>query len=107
MVDGSVYNPTAITYKSGKSASWYLSQAGGPTAMANKKAIFVVRADGSVVGGNGGMFTGGAQSAALQPGDMVVVPDKAFGGGITWRNTLQVAQLVSAVGIAVQVAKSF
>ena len=107
MVDGSVYNPTAITYKSGKSASWYLSQAGGPTAMANKKAIFVVRADGSVVGGNGGLFTGGAQSAALQPGDMVVVPDKAFGGGITWRNTLQVAQLVSAVGIAVQVAKSF
>jgi protein involved in polysaccharide export with SLBB domain len=107
MVDGSVYNPTAITYKPGKSAGWYLSQAGGPTAMANKKAIFVIRADGSVVGGNGGLFTGGALSAALQPGDMVVVPDKAFGGGVTWRNTLQVAQLVSAVGIAVQVAKSF
>jgi protein involved in polysaccharide export with SLBB domain len=107
MVDGSVYNPTAITYKPGKSAGWYLSQAGGPTAMANKKAIFVIRADGSVVGGNGGMFTGGALSVGLQPGDMVVVPDKAFGGGITWRNTLQVAQLVSAVGIAVQVARGF
>ncbi len=75
--------------------------------MANKKAIFVIRADGTVVGGKGGMFSGGAVDVALQPGDMVIAPDKAFGGGISWRNTLQVAQLVSAVGIAVQVAKGF
>jgi protein involved in polysaccharide export with SLBB domain len=107
MVDGAVYNPTAVTFKPGKSGGWYLHQAGGPTTMANKKAIFVIRADGSVVGGKGGMFNGGAESAALQPGDMVVVPDKAFGGGVTWKNTLQVAQLVSAVGIAVQVARGF
>jgi protein involved in polysaccharide export with SLBB domain len=107
MVDGSVYNPTAVTFKPSKSAGWYLQQAGGPTTMANKKAVFVIRADGSVVGGKGGLFSGGALEAALQPGDMVVVPDKAFGGGITWRNTLQVAQLVSAVGIAVQVARTF
>jgi protein involved in polysaccharide export with SLBB domain len=107
MVDGSVYNPTAVTYKPGKSAGWYLNQAGGPTAMANKRAIFVIRADGSVVGGKGGLFSGGALDTGLQPGDMVVVPDKAFGGGLTWRNTLQVAQLVSAVGIAVQVARGF
>jgi protein involved in polysaccharide export with SLBB domain len=107
MVDGAVYNQTAVTFKPGKSASWYLAQAGGPTTMANKKAIFVIRADGTVVGGKGGMFSGGAVDVALRPGDMVIVPDKAFGGGITWRNTLQVAQLVSAVGIAVQVAKSF
>jgi len=106
-VDGSVYNPTAVTFKPGKSAGWYLNQAGGPTTMANKKAIFVVRADGSVVGGKGGMFSGSAVDAALQPGDMVVVPDKAFGGGLTWKSTLQVAQLVSAIGIAVQVAKGF
>jgi len=107
MVDGAVYNPTAVAFKPGKSAGWYLKQAGGPTTVANKKATFVIRADGSVVGGAGGMFSGGVLAAALQPGDMVVVPDKAFGGGITWKNTLQVAQLVSAVGIAVQVAKGF
>jgi len=107
MVDGAVYNATAITYKPGKSANWYLHQAGGFTSMANKKASFVIRADGSVVGGSGGMFSGGALDAALSPGDMLVVPDRAFGGGINWRNTLQVAQLVSAVGIAVQVARGF
>jgi protein involved in polysaccharide export with SLBB domain len=106
-VDGAVYNPTAISFKPGKSASWYLQQSGGPTSTANKKAIFVIRADGSVVGGKGGMFTGGALEAQLQPGDMVIVPEKAFAGPTTWRNALQVAQLVSAVGIAVQVARGF
>jgi protein involved in polysaccharide export with SLBB domain len=107
MVDGAVFNATGITFKPGKSASYYLQQAGGPTSMADKKNIFVIRADGSVVGGKGGLFNGGALEAQLQPGDMVVVPDKAFGGSFKWRETLQVAQLVSAVGIAVNVARSF
>jgi len=107
MVDGSVFNPTAITYKSGKNTGWYLRQAGGPTSMANKKAVFVIRADGSVVGGSGGLFSGGVESAALQPGDMVVVPEKAFSTNTRWKTTLEGAQLAYAVGIAIQVAKSF
>jgi protein involved in polysaccharide export with SLBB domain len=107
MVDGAVYNQTAIAYKGNRIAGWYLQQAGGPTNMGDKKGIFVLRADGTVVGGKGGMFTGGALDAALQPGDMIVVPDKAYGGGFKWKQTLQIAQLVSAVGIAVQVARSF
>ena len=107
MVDGSVFNPTAITYKSGKNTGWYLRQAGGPTSMANKKAVFVIRADGSVVGGSGGLFSGGVETAALQPGDMVVVPEKAFSTNTRWKTTLEGAQLAYAVGIAIQVAKSF
>ncbi len=107
IVNGAVYNPTAISFKPGKSAGWYLSQAGGPTNVANKKATFVIRADGSVIGGSRGMFSGGVEDAAAQPGDVVVVPEKAFSANTRWRNTLQVAQLVSAVGIAVQVARGF
>jgi protein involved in polysaccharide export with SLBB domain len=107
MVDGSVYNPTAVSYKPGKSADWYLLQAGGPTNMANKKAMFVIRADGSVVGGSGGLFSGGVGSAALRPGDMVVVPEKGFSANTRWKNTLEAAQLAYAVGIAIQVARSF
>jgi protein involved in polysaccharide export with SLBB domain len=107
MVDGSVYNSTAVTYKPGKSAGWYLRQAGGPNNTANKKAIFVIRADGSVAGGSGGMFTGGVLDTALRPGDMVVVPEKAYSGTTRWKSILQTAQLATAVGIAVQVAKSF
>jgi hypothetical protein len=106
-VDGSVYNPTAITYKSGRNAGWYLRQAGGPNNMANKKGIFVIRADGSVVGGSGGMFTGGYEKADLRPGDMVVVPEKAFSANTRWRSIMEGAQLAYAVGIAIQVARSF
>jgi len=109
MVNGQVYNPTAITYRPGKNAGWYLRQAGGPTHMANKKAEFVVRADGSVVGGKGGgeWFTGDVLSAELRPGDMVFVPEKALGGTGVWKNTLQAAQLMSAAAIAIGVGHGF
>ncbi len=107
IVNGSVYNPTAITYKPGRNAGWYLEQAGGPTELANKKAVFVVRADGSVVGGPGGLFTGGVKSAGLQPGDMVVVPEKTFSVSRKFQNTVQVAQILTAVTLAVSAARSF
>ena len=107
MVDGSVYNPTAVTYKPGKDAGWYLKQAGGPTNTANKRAVFVIRADGSVAGGAGGLFSGGVDRTALHPGDLVMVPEKAFSGTTKWKTTLESAQLAYAVGIAIQVARSF
>lgn len=107
MVEGSVYNPTAVTYKPGKDAGWYLKQAGGPTNTANKKAVFVIRADGSVAGGAGGLFSGGVERAALHPGDLVMVPEKAFSGTTKWKQTLESAQLAYAVGVAIQVARSF
>jgi protein involved in polysaccharide export with SLBB domain len=107
LVDGAVYNPTGITFKPGRSAGWYLSQAGGPTGTANKKGVFVIRADGSVAGGPGGLFGGGAESAAMQPGDMVVVPEKIFTISRAWQNTATAAQIVTAVAIAASYAKNF
>ena len=107
MVQGAVYNQTGIAFRPSKSARWYLHQAGGPTSAADKKNVFVVRADGTVAGGPKGLFNGGALESAMQPGDMIVVPSKALGGGFKWRETLEVAQLVSAIGIAVQVARGF
>jgi protein involved in polysaccharide export with SLBB domain len=105
MVNGAVYNPTAVSYKPGKSAGWYLGQAGGPSNTAYKKGIFVIRADGSVAGGNGGLFGGGVESAVLRPGDMVVVPEKAFSANSRWKNILQASQILSAAAIAVEVAR--
>jgi protein involved in polysaccharide export with SLBB domain len=106
-VDGSVYNPTAVAYKPGKSAGWYLRQAGGPTNFASTKAVFVIRADGSVVGGSGGLFSGGVESVSLQPGDMVLVPEKGFSTNARWRTVLQAAQIAYYVGISTQVATRF
>jgi len=107
LVDGAVYNSTGITFKPGKSAGWYLRQAGGPTGTANKKGVFVIRADGSVAGGPSGLFGGGAESAAMQPGDMVVVPEKIFTISRAWENTATAAQIVTAIAISASYAKNF
>jgi protein involved in polysaccharide export with SLBB domain len=104
VVDGSVYNPTGITYKPGKNAGWYLRQAGGPTAMADPKGIFVVRADGSVAGGPGGIFSGGVESAELRPGDLVVVPEKIYSFSTKFKSTMAVAQIASSVGSAIAIS---
>jgi protein involved in polysaccharide export with SLBB domain len=97
MVAGQVYNPAAVGYRPGKSAKWYLSQSGGPTNVANKKAIFVLCADGSVIGGNSGMWGGSSFDRVLQPGDMVVVPEKSVGAGPNWQLILQAAQLATTI----------
>lgn len=108
LVQGQVYNPTAITHSPGKDADWYLRQAGGPTELANKKDIFIVRANGSVVGSNsGGWWKGNVLSTTLQPGDTIVVPEKIVGGSSAWKNFFQAAQLTSSVAIAARVATSF
>jgi protein involved in polysaccharide export with SLBB domain len=104
LVDGSVYHPTGITYKPGKDAGWYLKQAGGPTAMANRKGTFVIRADGSVIGGSGSMFGGGVESAELRPGDMVVVPEQIYSFSTRFKSTLSVAQIASSIGTAIAIS---
>jgi protein involved in polysaccharide export with SLBB domain len=107
IVTGSVYNPTAISFKPGKNTEWYLKQAGGPNESANKKNVFVVRADGSVIGGPGGVLSGGVDKQVLQAGDMVVVPEKIYAVSHAWQNTAMTAQIVTAVAIAVTAAKTF
>jgi plastocyanin len=104
MVTGQVFNPTAVSYRPGKSAKWYLSQSGGPTTLANKKDIFVIRADGSVVGSTKSMWGGESLSATLEPGDTVVVPEKAIGGGTNWQTLFTSAQVASSIASTVFIA---
>ena len=104
MVTGQVFNATAVSYRPGRSAKWYLSQSGGATTMADKKAIFVIRADGSVIGGKGGLLSGDSLNAALRPGDTVVVPEKAIGGGKNWQNLFTSAQIASSIASTMFIA---
>jgi protein involved in polysaccharide export with SLBB domain len=105
MVNGQVFNPTAVSYRPSHSAKWYLSQAGGVTQLADKKAVFVIRADGSVISAknNGGGWWGGdAMSTTLRPGDTIVVPEKALKvGGRNWAAIMQAAQLAASVALTV------
>jgi polysaccharide export outer membrane protein len=101
LVSGQVFNPTAIAYRPGKSTAWYLSQAGGPTLLGNKKSVFVIRADGSVVGAKKGLWSGESLTAALQPGDTVVVPERALGGPLEWQTIFQSVQVASSIATSI------
>ncbi|MGZ4841846.1 MAG: SLBB domain-containing protein [Candidatus Angelobacter sp.] len=107
MVAGQVYNPIAITFSTGKHAGWYLKQAGGPTTLANKKEIFVVRANGTVVGRSSGeWWSGSVLSTTLQAGDTIFVPEKGASGGI-FKNLSQSISLLSGAAVAVSVIRTF
>ena len=99
---GQVYNANALTYKPGKTAGWYLKQAGGPTQLANKKGIYIVRANGSVVssGGSFDLFSGGVLNTRMQPGDVLVVPERLVTGSSAWKATFETAQFLASLAIA-------
>jgi protein involved in polysaccharide export with SLBB domain len=105
-VTGQVYNANAITYQARKNVGWYLRRAGGVTNLADKKAIFVIRANGAVLSdGGGGWWGGGVLSARVEPGDVIVVPEKPIGQSSFWKNFLAVAQLASAASISAAVLR--
>ena len=104
VVSGEVFNPTAVNYLPGRSAKWYLSQSGGLTQIADKNAVFVIRADGSVLSAknNSGLWSGDPLNAVLKPGDSIVVPEKAPKmAPRNWVALLQAAQVASSVALTV------
>ena len=107
LVTGQVYNATAITFSPGQTANWYLRHAGGTNGTANRKEIFILRANGTVIGRHSseGWFSGGDVLATkLDPGDVIVVPQKIIGSGLFWKNLLTAAQLASSIAITAAVA---
>jgi protein involved in polysaccharide export with SLBB domain len=105
LVTGQVFNATALTFSPGKSADWYLSRAGGTNTSANRKEIFIIRANGSVVGRHSGTwFGGGVLSTKLDPGDVVVVPQKIIGSSILWKSLLTAGQIAASIAITAGVA---
>jgi protein involved in polysaccharide export with SLBB domain len=105
LVSGQVYNASAITFVPGKNAGWYLKRAGGSTEGGNMKEVLVIRANGLVVGRRSGeWYDSGVLETKLEPGDVVVVPQKVFGGSAVWRNLFASAQVLSSVGFAAALA---
>jgi len=105
LVSGQVYNASALTFVPGKPASWYLERAGGSSEFASRKEIFIIRANGSVVGRrSGAWYDSHVLSTKLEAGDVVVVPQKIVGASQFWRNLLTVAQIASSTAITAVVA---
>jgi protein involved in polysaccharide export with SLBB domain len=107
MVSGQVYNPTAISYVPGRNAGWYLRKAGGATPYGNKRFIYVLRADGSIVP-HGSIWTGNnLMNLQLRPGDSIFVPEKIIGSSQVWQNIMGAAQIMSALALPIAIAGSF
>ncbi len=105
LVTGQVYNATALTFAPGQTAGWYLSHAGGTNSTANRKEAFIIRANGSVIGRRSGeWFDAKVLSTKLNPGDVVVIPQKIIGTSLLWKNLLTTAQLASSIAITASVA---
>ena len=72
---------------------------------ANTKEIFVIRANGSIVGRRSGQwYSEGVLDTRMEPGDVVVVPQKILGGSMFWRNILATAQVLSSIAVTANLA---
>ena len=74
-VFGTVYNESAFIHKPDKTVADYLAQAGGARKDADRRSMYVLRADGSVISNRGGFFSSSLDGARLMPGDAIVVPE--------------------------------
>jgi hypothetical protein len=72
-VIGEVQNPTSHLYNAKLSRDDYISMSGGVTRRADRKSIYVVRANGNVVSYQGNHWFDTGQ-VPMKPGDTVVVP---------------------------------
>jgi protein involved in polysaccharide export with SLBB domain len=71
---GEVQSPTSHVYQPGLTRDEYIALSGGTTQKADRKRIYVVRANGDVVaGGRSGWFRR-TQTIEMHPGDTIVVP---------------------------------
>jgi hypothetical protein len=84
----------------------YINLSGGLTRRADKKLIYVVRANGAVVAGNRSRWLGRSGRVDIRPGDTIVVPlDTDRIRPLTfWGN---VTQILYQGAIAVAAVKTF
>lgn len=96
-VIGEVQHPTSHFYTDDLSRNDYIQRSGGTTYKADKKRIYIVRANGEVVVGKSGF--GWFGNSSVRPGDTIVVPlDADRVKPLTlWTN---VTQIIYQLGIA-------
>jgi len=110
-VAGAVFNANAFLQQPGRRLTAYLNDAGGPTRQADRKHIFVLRADGLVVTSQAreSIWHGNSGFAQMRllPGDAIVVPEKIATTSLlnNVNNWAQLASSGALVAAALSVAK--
>jgi len=103
---GEVQSATSHLYQVGLTRDEYIQRSGGITQRADKKRIYVVRANGMVEVGRSSGWFGRAGGAEIQPGDTVIVPlDAQQVRPLTlWTS---VTQILYNIAVAVAAVNSF
>lgn len=96
---GEVHNPSSHVFTAGLSVQDYLNRAGGFKQRADQKAVYVIKADGSVMSRSSSWFA--INRNRLEAGDTIVVPlNTEYKDGLTiWATATQIIYN-SAVAIA-------
>jgi polysaccharide biosynthesis/export protein len=71
---GEVQSQTSHVFEPGLTRDDYIAKSGGTTQKADRKRIYVVRANGDVVTGSGSGWFRRSHSVEMHPGDTIVVP---------------------------------
>ncbi len=77
MVLGSVRNPSSIIHKKNTDPQYYINRSGGLTKNADKKEMYLLKADGSAV-------VGFLKLKEVDPGDTIIVPPKIELRDLSW-----------------------
>jgi hypothetical protein len=71
---GEVQSPTSHVFEVGLSRDEYIARSGGTTQKADRKRIYIVRANGDVISGERSGWFRRSQRVEIRPGDTIVVP---------------------------------
>jgi protein involved in polysaccharide export with SLBB domain len=93
VVLGSVRNPTAMLYEEGRDVLYYLNRAGGLSEMAEKKEMFLLKADGSALAGF-------LRVRNVEPGDTILVPPKSQERNFGWLKDIAAIAGQGLLGVA-------
>ena len=104
---GSVNTESSLIWHDGKSVQFYLDQS-GLTSGADKDEMFVIRADGSVLSAASRWF-GTVSGATVQPGDVIVLPEKTdheSAWSVFTRNAKDITQIVYQLSLGAAAIKT-
>ena len=91
-VIGEVLNPIAFEYSERININSAIDKAGGYQSYADKKRVYVIKANGMVEKAGRNIFAG---NSSLEPGDTIVVPRKIEVTNTILRNLTPVTQILS------------
>lgn len=104
---GSVNTESSLIWKRGQTVQDYLDVS-GLTSGADMDELFVIRADGSVLS-NGDRWFGSVARAEVQPGDLIVLPEKTdheSGWSVFTRNAKDITQIIYQLSLGAAAIKT-